>query len=285
MFLNSIRTKLVTMGNNISIAPHPSNLQITLSNTTPLLTISNPITRTTNPTIANSTDGFRPSGSGLLLTMNGNVFANSSPTQYRIHGNGNSSRPAVAFQSANSSGIQDFGTTLGLVMNGNLIANITPTYLTLSRPISTGNVRHLVFWNTPTLLSSSNTSVSSSATDTYSYYNFTSWDNQNWTPVKTNGSRIGIPENGVYFTSVTFHTSSTGNREMFLTKNCNNNNDLNVADERLIACAGRTDPQTTISGVTHLLTTDFINAGMYQSTGTHAPDFRCTWNITLLYRL
>ncbi len=77
--------------------------------------------------------------------------------------------------------------------------------------------------------------------------------------------------------------NGSGNSEVYVSKNLNNNNDMNCNDDRLL-CASATTTETNISSTAYLTTTDYITFGFFAVAAGSLPSARCTGTLTLLQR-
>jgi hypothetical protein len=142
--------------------------------------------------------------------------------------------------------------------------------------------------------------ISTPAANSYYYCLFPSsgLTSQNWTPAYTNTTRLSIPYTGLYAVKFVYHffSSAVGTQiELFISKNLNNDTDLNPTDDRLLTStvmfnnAGSTTiAQTTLSSTAYLTTTDYINFGFYVDSGTPQTStlggVRSTATLTLIQR-
>lgn len=145
---------------------------------------------------------------------------------------------------------------------------------------------HVSFYGIPTLYDSNGTTQAGNNTNIYLYPKFPSNNNQNWTPRYNNQTRLSIPYNGIYYVQFTYFCTSNGSRELFISKNLNNNNDLNIGDDRLLCASNNLSAnENSISATAYLTTSDFINFGFFSSSGDNSAAYRCVAQVTLIQRI
>ena len=130
---------------------------------------------------------------------------------------------------------------------------------------------HIAFYGAPS-------SPYTVATTEY-YLKFSSYTNQNWTPSYNAQNGLAIPANGIYFLSLTLHTSST--TEFYISKNGGilTSANGNTLAAQVISGGGEASCSTTA----YLTTSDVIYFGVFNSTSSSYQG-RSTASITLLQR-
>ena len=151
---------------------------------------------------------------------------------------------------------------------------------------------HLSLYGIPSTYSSGS-SVANTTWSTAGYYYFlfpsSSLSSVNWAPAYTNSTRLMIPVTGLYALKLTYLPNGTNTGgEVFLSKNMNNNNDVNCGDDRLLAIQYSNTTggvnEITISATVYLLSTDFVSFGVYFGTAPSITGFtsRCSATVTLI---
>jgi hypothetical protein len=113
---------------------------------------------------------------------------------------------------------------------------------------------------------------------TANVHNYLKFENtsvsKNWTPSYTNTTRLVIPYEGLYLLKFqTSYTNAGDVAELFITKNTNNNNDLNSTADKLLANGiinASYALRTTLTTLCYLTTSDYINYGFYAGS-SNAP--------------
>jgi hypothetical protein len=198
-----------------------------------------------------------------------------------LYGGGTAAAPASSsslfWDSVNSRlGVGTNGPSTGLHVTGQILGGF---------PV------HLSLYGTPSYYNSAGTLANPIVLSTYYYLLWPSsgLTSKNWTPSYTTTMRLGIPYNGLYSIKFTYQTgtATTPSYEIFISKNLGNGTDLNPGDDRLLACAVVSN-HITITATAYLVTTDFINFGLFVGSGSgftgSTAGARCTVNATLLQR-
>lgn len=266
------------------------NVGIGTTNPISRLHLANPSAQNTNNIVfevANTVDGNNTGWSAINWNgyfNNAETRINTGKNRWRIAVDQRSTGDAMAIDTYNGTTLT---TILFLTTSGNVgIGTASPsTALHVSGQILGTFAVHLSLYGTPTLYNSSGTVTAGTNTGIYLYPKFPSYNNQNWTPSYSNQTRLAIPYNGIYFIQFTYMGNGSGTRELFISKNLNNNNDLNINDDRLLCCLGSTNlTETSISATAYLTTSDFINFGFWSSAGDNSPGGRGTVQVTLIQR-
>ena len=148
---------------------------------------------------------------------------------------------------------------------------------------------HLSLYGIPSTYSSGSSVANTTWTTTGHYYfrfPSSSLSSVNWTPAYTNTTRLMIPVTGLYALKFTYYPSGTNTGEVFMSKNMNNNSDVDCGDDRLLAIqyTNTTFNAFTISSTVYLLSTDFVSFGIYFGATPGVTGFlsRCTATVTLI---
>ena len=178
---------------------------------------------------------------------------------------------------------QDSGSALTVAGHVQIVTLNSPTVMVNA---AVQSPMHLSLYGVPSTYSSGS-SVANTTWTAAGYYYFlfpsSSLTSVNWTPAYVNTTRLVIPVTGLYSLKLTFIANGTYTSEVFISKNMNNNNDINSGDDRLLAVQTASSNEVTISATAYLVSSDFVSFGFYSGGATIASfQGRCTATVTLI---